>query len=198
MMETKLLVSPAAIVSAPETKQTLSATTLSDDGRFEGYASLFNVPDLGNDVVMPKAFSATLRKRGASGIKMLWQHNAAEPIGIWVQIEEDHIGLKVSGRLNLEIGRAREVYSLMRDGSVDGLSIGFRTEKAVRDRKTGLRRLEKLDLWEISVVTFPMLPQARVSAVKRGHFKTDGIANRGQMAATRVKRALSDATHILR
>ena len=128
---------------------------------------------------------------------MLWQHNAAEPIGVWLSIEEDLRGLKVRGRLNLDIAKAREVYSLMREGSVDGLSIGFRAQKAVRDRKNGLRRLEKLDLWEISVVTFPMLPQARVNAVKRGNYSTGGIVNPSSIAASGVKRALREAANIL-
>ena len=66
------------------------------------------------------------------------------------------------GRLNLAVARAREIHALMRDGAVDGLSIGFRVERASPDRASGLRRLEKLDLWEISLVTFPMLPGARV------------------------------------
>ena len=100
-------------------------------------------------------------------MKMLWQHEASEPIGSWVSIEEDARGLKVRGKLNLAVARAREILALMRDGAVDGLSIGFRTRKAVTDRKTGLRTLQSVDLWEISVVTFPMHPGARVTAVKR-------------------------------
>ena len=66
-----------------------------------------------------------------------------------------------------EVTRAREVLSLMRAGALDGLSIGFRTVQGRTDPATGVRRLDKIDLWEISVVTFPMLPEARVSAVKR-------------------------------
>ena len=106
---------------------------------------------------------------------MLWQHEAGQPIGAWDDIGEDARGLRVKGRLNLDVAKAREVLSLMREGSVDGLSIGFRTERFVIDRKTGIRSLQKIDLWEISVVTFPMLPQARVSAVKRGALKPDGF-----------------------
>ena len=138
-----------------------------DSGVFEGYASLFGVVDLGRDLVLPGAFRETLARRGASSVKMLWQHEAGEPIGSWLSIEEDSRGLKVCGRLNLAVARAREVLALMRDGVVDGLSIGFRTDKAFTDKLTGIRRLQKIDLWEISVVTFPMLPQARVSSVKR-------------------------------
>jgi uncharacterized protein len=136
------------------------------DGVFEGYASLFGEADLGKDVVMPGAFSDTLRKRRATGVRLLWQHDPAQPIGRWLLIAEDRRGLRVRGKLNLAVERAREIHALMRDGAVDGLSIGFRVERARAERPTGLRRLEKLDLWEISVVTFPMLPDARVETVK--------------------------------
>jgi hypothetical protein len=87
-------------------------------------------------------------------------------IGTWVKIYEDARGLFVRGKLAIEVAKAREVLSLMRAGAIDGLSIGFRTVKGVRDRRSGVRRLEKIDLWEISVVTFPMLPEARISNVK--------------------------------
>ena len=144
-------------------------------GTFEGYASLFGVADMGRDVVLPGAFADTLVKRGASGVKMLWQHEAGQPIGRWEALVEDARGLKVKGRLNLDVAKAREVLSLMREGAVDGLSIGFRTERATTDKKTGIRSLAKIDLWEISVVTFPMLPQARVSVVKRAGAIPDGL-----------------------
>jgi HK97 family phage prohead protease len=138
------------------------------DGVFEGYASLFGVADLGKDVVMPGAFAESLARRGARGVRMLWQHDPGEPIGRWLSLAEDPRGLRVRGRLNLAVERAREIHALMREGAVDGLSIGFRVERARPERPTGLRRLEKLDLWEISLVTFPMLPGARVNSVKRG------------------------------
>ena len=137
------------------------------EGVFEGYASLFGEADLGKDVVMPGAFRDSLKKRGAAQVRLLWQHDPAQPIGRWLSIAEDLRGLRVRGRLNLAVERARDIHALMRDGAVDGLSIGFRVERARAERPTGLRRLERLDLWEISVVTFPMLPGARVETVKR-------------------------------
>ncbi|MFC1456267.1 HK97 family phage prohead protease [Microvirga arabica] len=137
------------------------------EGVFEGYASLFGEADLGKDVVMPGAFRDSLKKRGAAQVRLLWQHDPAQPIGRWLSIAEDLRGLRVRGRLNLAVGRARDIHALMRDGAVDGLSIGFRVERARAERPTGLRRLERLDLWEISVVTFPMLPGARVETVKQ-------------------------------
>ncbi len=136
------------------------------DGAFEGYASLFRIADLGKDVVEPGAFRDSLARRGASGIRMLWQHDPTQPIGRWLELREDSRGLYVRGRLSLAVARARELHALMRDGAVDGLSIGFRSQRARSEPRSGLRRLEKVDLWEISLVTFPMLPQARVSAVK--------------------------------
>ena len=145
--------------------------TVDADGVFEGYASLFGVADLGKDVVMPGAFADSLRKRSASDVRLLWQHDPAQPIGRWLLVEEDRRGLRVRGKLNLAVERARDIHALMREGAVDGLSIGFRVERARAERPTGLRRLEKLDLWEISVVTFPMLPDARVETVKHARPK---------------------------
>jgi HK97 family phage prohead protease len=138
------------------------------DGTFSGYASLFGKADLGRDVVMPGAFGASLAKRGAAGVKMLFQHDPNQPIGVWTEIREDGQGLFVKGRLTADVARSREVLALMRAGALDGLSIGYRTVRGRTDAKTGVRRLMEVDLWEISVVTFPMLPEARVSSVKSG------------------------------
>jgi HK97 family phage prohead protease len=135
-------------------------------GVFEGYASVFNRQDLGRDVVLPGAFRESLRTRGASGVRMLFQHDPNEPIGVWEKIHEDARGLFVRGRIMTEVIKGREVLALMRAGALDGLSIGFRAEQGVRSKQTGVRRLRKIDLWEISIVTFPMLPDARVSSVK--------------------------------
>ncbi len=143
---------------------------VAEDGTFEGYASLFNTEDLGHDEIAPGAFLESLRAKGAAGIKMLFQHNASEPIGVWEEIREDANGLYVRGRLTTAVVKAREVLSLMRAGALDGLSIGFKAQKSRRDAKSGVRRIEKADLWEISVVTFPMMPQARVASVKARPF----------------------------
>jgi uncharacterized protein len=137
------------------------------DGTFEGYASLFNSEDLGHDVILPGAFTDSLKKRSAAGIKLLYQHDPAEPIGVWDSIREDAKGLYARGRLLLSVSRAREVHALLEAGALDGLSIGFKAITARRENKSGIRRISKVDLWEISVVTFPMMPEARVSALKR-------------------------------
>jgi HK97 family phage prohead protease len=144
----------------------LDLKRVEQDGTFTGYASLFHAEDLGHDIVLPGAFRDSLAKRGAAGIKLLYQHNPAEPIGVWESLTEDSRGLLAKGRLMLAVARAREVLALMRGGALDGLSIGFRTVAGARDAKTGIRRLARIDLWEISIVTFPLLPQARVAHVK--------------------------------
>ncbi len=158
-----------AMVTAPEVARevkfcALDYKSFALDGVFEGYASLFNREDLSRDVVLPGAFRETLAGRRLQAIKMLFQHDAHQPIGVWLKLHEDAKGLYVRGKLMREVAKAREVLALMRAGAIDGLSIGFRTVKGARDRY-GVRRLEKIDLWEISIVTFPMQPQARVSAV---------------------------------
>ena len=144
----------------------LETKAVLEDGTFEGYASLFDREDMGRDVVVRGAFNDSLRAKGAGGIKMLFQHDPAEPIGIWEEIREDANGLYVRGRLMTAVAKAREVLALMRAGALDGLSIGFKAQRTQRDGRSGVRRILKIDLWEISVVTFPMLPQARVAAVK--------------------------------
>ena len=150
-----------------ETKRVaLPVENIDRDGTFSGYASLFGKVDLGKDRVQRGAFARSLKERGVSGIRMLFQHDPAEPIGIWETIREDERGLFVKGRIVDQSSRGREVLELMRAGAVDGLSIGFRTHKSRMDKATGTRTILQADLWEISVVTFPMLPQARVSQVK--------------------------------
>jgi HK97 family phage prohead protease len=144
----------------------LSLDTVSADGAFSGYASLFGAVDLARDAVEPGAFSASLSRRGAAGIRMLFQHDPAEPIGHWSVIREDNKGLYVEGQLARNVTRATELRELMREKAIDGLSIGFKTIRSRTDAKTGVRRIIEADLWEISIVTFPMLPQARITSVK--------------------------------
>ena len=139
---------------------------LSGDGgpRIEGYASLFGVVDLARDMVEPGAFARSLAKRGAAGIRMLFQHDPAEPVGAWTSIREDANGLYVEGRLTPGVQRSRELAILIGAGALDGLSIGFRTARAATEPRSRVRRILEADLWEISIVTFPMLPGARIRA----------------------------------
>lgn len=152
--------------STPLRRAGLVRPRLTADGSFDGYASLFGREDKGRDIIMPGAFRASLARRGASRIRMLFQHDPAQPIGTWEIVREDARGLYVRGRLVEDVQRAREILALLRRGALDGLSIGFNTRKAIRDVRNGQRRIYEIDLWEISIVTFPMLPNARISAVR--------------------------------
>jgi len=156
---------------APLTDPTLAdvfapKTRIAADGTVEGYASLFGQIDAARDMVLKGAFRDSLAVRGPRRVPMLFQHDPAEPIGIWLELREDSHGLYARGRLIPEVARARELLSLLRAGAIDGLSIGFRAARARIDPKTRVRSLVAVDLWEISIVTFPLLAGARVTAVK--------------------------------
>lgn len=144
--------------------QPLSAC--SGTGVFVGYASLFGLRDAAGDMVMRGAFAASLKMRGPPNIRMLFQHDPAEPVGTWLEMRENERGLYVRGRLDQNVQRGRELISLLECGGLDGLSIGFRTVNAARQKFTNTRQLLNLDLWEVSLVTFPMLEGARVSDMK--------------------------------
>jgi hypothetical protein len=134
---------------------------------FEGYASLFAIADGAGDVVAPGAFTQSLKRRPPAKVRMLYQHLAGAPLGVWETIVEDARGLYVRGRLNPEVQQAQEVASLIAQGALNGLSIGFRAIRAKRDRITGRRQLNEIDLWEISIVTFPLLQGSEVTAIGR-------------------------------
>ena len=139
-----------------------------DTGTFEGYGSIFNITDRGGDIVVPGAFTETLAAQKAAGRlpAMLWQHRQAEPIGVYTSMEEDAVGLKVKGQLALMTARGADAYELMKMGALSGMSIGYRSRDDSYDRVTGVRSLKKVDLVELSLVTFPMNDASRVSAVK--------------------------------
>ncbi|MCX7645480.1 MAG: HK97 family phage prohead protease [Rhodobacteraceae bacterium] len=137
----------------------VSGVTVGDDATVEGYASLFGTVDQGGDAVLPGAFAASLKS--GRRIKMLWQHDPLQPIGVWDDVREDDRGLWVRGRILTDVARGREAAALVAAGAIDGLSIGYRTRRAERDGK-GRRLLAEVELWEVSIVTFPMLSQARV------------------------------------
>ncbi len=139
-----------------------------DTGSFEGYGSVFSITDRGGDIVAPGAFADTLAAAKAAGRMpaMLWQHRQAEPIGVYTSMEEDSIGLKVSGKLALKTARGAEAYELMKMGAITGLSIGYKVRDDSWDRVTGVRTIKKADLFELSLVTIPMNDASRVSAVK--------------------------------
>ncbi|WP_375690237.1 HK97 family phage prohead protease [Pseudooceanicola sp. LIPI14-2-Ac024] len=141
------------------------ALTVRDGHVIEGYASLFGEADQGGDMVQRGAYAASLAKLGREGrcVKMLWQHDPAQPIGVWDEVREDGRGLFVKGRVLESVAKGREAIALLSAGAIDGLSIGYRTLRAVKD-DGGQRLLTELELWEVSLVTFPMLPSARVAA----------------------------------
>lgn len=134
-----------------------------EDGSFEGYASVFDVVDNGLDVVAKGAFVDSLAERKP---KLLWQHDVDKPIGVWDEIREDEKGLFVKGRLLKDVAQGREAMALLRAGALDSMSIGYRVEESVEEGGGRIRRLTKVKLYEISLVTFPMLEVANVTAVK--------------------------------
>jgi len=139
--------------------------TVKDGAHIEGYASFFGKADQGNDVVQAGAYAKSLNtvEPGTRRIKMLWQHDPAQPIGVWDVVKEDAKGLYVKGRILEQVAKGKEAMALIEAGAIDGLSIGYRTVKAQKNDK-GQRLLSELELWEVSLVTFPMLPEARVGA----------------------------------
>jgi HK97 family phage prohead protease len=144
----------------------LEVKALDDAGTFEGYASVFGNIDNGGDKVMPGAFVEGLgsaRQKGRT-VKMLWQHDPDQPIGVWDDLAEDAKGLWGKGRLVMEVPKAREVHALMKAGAIGGLSIGYRTKESAPEGN--VRLLKKLDLFEISVVTMPMNERAKVTSIK--------------------------------
>ena len=140
--------------------------SVKDDGTFTGYASKFGVIDSYRDIVAPGAFQTSLTLRPGPRVKMLWQHDAAQPIGVWDEMGEDDKGLVASGRLALDTVKGKEAYCLMKMGAIDGLSIGFMTKQDEFDRQSGIRTLKAVDLMEVSLVTFPANPEATVTGVK--------------------------------
>lgn len=156
--------------------------SLTDEGTFEGYGSIFGNVDSYNEIVEPGAFAESLvaNQRGSKSIKLLWQHNPGEPIGVWEDLAEDKKGLWGRARLLIgDVARAKEAHALMKAGALDGLSIGYRTiEAKPKDGRPGVLSLTKLDLKEISVVTFAANDRARVEDVK-------SMVARGEMPTLR-------------
>ncbi|EYD73801.1 HK97 family phage prohead protease [Limimaricola hongkongensis] len=163
---------------------------IGEGAEISGYASVFGKPDQGGDVVEPGAYAASLKRlEGCGGrVRMLWQHDPSRPIGVWDEVREDATGLWVRGRMLTEVAQGREAAALVAAGAIDGLSIGYRTRRA---RKDGAhRRLTELELWEVSLVTFPMLREARVGAKHDGALAAKIRAAR---AALRGKEGERDA-----
>ncbi len=148
-----------------------------DGVHISGYASLFGHKDKGGDVVAKGAYKHSLRhlEKHNRSVKMLWQHDPSKPIGVWDEVYEDEKGLFVKGRILSELKQGREAITLIEAGAIDGRSIGYRTLKAHKD-KQAQRILTDLELWEVSLVTFPMLPEARLETRRQeAEAKSDNI-----------------------
>lgn len=139
-----------------------------DDGSVEGYGSVFGVKDSYDDVIAAGAFIKSLADHKSAGTMpaMLWQHDPSEPIGIWTDMTEDAKGLKISGRLALGTSRGKEAHALLKMGALNGLSIGFVSKQWAYDKDTDIRTLTEIDLWEVSLVTFPANGKSRITNVK--------------------------------
>ena len=139
-----------------------------DDGSFEGYASVFGNKDLGNDVIKKGAFADSIKYKKPKQIKLLYQHKTDEPIGVIDTLEEDSRGLKIKGRLAMGTQKGKEVFELMKMGALDSMSIGYRLspDDYKYNDKQKKRTITNLDLMEISMVTFPMNPKAKITKVK--------------------------------
>lgn len=145
---------------------------MGNSGEFSGYASVFGNEDQGRDIIVEGAFDQSLEqfKSGTRKPKMLWQHDPSQPIGVWEMMSSDSKGLWMKGRILTEISRGAEAYVLMKEKAVDGLSIGYKPLDYSYDKNAkgdAIRKLNKVDLWETSVVTFPMNTEATVTDVKQ-------------------------------
>lgn len=146
----------------------LDLKATNDDGSVEGYGSVFGVRDSYDDVIAAGAFQASLaaHKKAGTMPAMLWQHDSDKPIGVWTEMVEDSKGLLIKGQLALETTLGKEAHALLKMGALNGLSIGFVSKQWAYDRDTDIRTLTEIDLWEVSLVTFPANGAARVTNVK--------------------------------
>lgn len=136
--------------------------TLAESGYFTGYASVFDYVDKQQDVILSGAFKSAKPEK----VKLLWQHDFLQPIGIIKHLSEDDYGLFVEGKFILDIQRAREAYALLKNGAISGLSIGYNVKDSAYDAETAIRLIRSVELHEISIVTFPANDLAEVTAVK--------------------------------
>lgn len=137
-----------------------------DYGIFKGYASVFDFEDSDCDIVMKGAFNETLMNR--PNVKMLWQHRMDVPIGKYPVLKEDNVGLYVEGEINLMTEKGKEAYALAKQGALDAMSIGFITKECEYDQQgqKQIRKIKAVDLYEISLVTFPANEKATMTSVK--------------------------------
>ncbi len=167
----------------------LKIKSVSESGEFSGYGSVFGVKDSYSDIVVPGAFKASLERwqEKSQMPALLWQHNMAEPIGVYTKMEEDEQGLYVEGRLLIDDDPlAKRAHAHMKAGSLSGLSIGYSLEDYEYDKDKGGWMLKEIDLWEVSLVTFPANDEARISEVKNALSKGE------QISPKQIERVLRD------
>lgn len=133
-----------------------------DSGVFAGYAAVWERPDSFGDVLRKGAFAKSLKKIQPA---MLWQHDQRTPIGRWTSLAEDERGLRVEGKLVTGVVKGAEALELLKAKALNGMSIGFVTARAERGPNGG-RIVTEVQLFEISLVTFPSADMARVDSVK--------------------------------
>lgn len=135
-------------------------------GEFTGIASMYGVEDLGGDVIEPGAFKKTISERPE--VPILWQHNSGELMGKG-RVSEEGNKIIVRGQLDMDDPEVKTRFGKLRKGLVSGLSIGFQAIKVTweEQKEKVIRHINELKLWEVSIVTFPMLPEAQVTAVKQ-------------------------------
>lgn len=134
------------------------------EGTFEGYASVFGNVDSYRDVIEHGAFTKTLKEFGHR-VKVLWQHDPWTPIGRPVEMQEDDKGLYVKSKIS-DTNAGRDALTLLRDGVINELSIGYTSIKETWEKETGLRRIQELKLWEFSPVTWAANDLAVITGVK--------------------------------
>lgn len=129
---------------------------------FDGLASVYDVIDLHGDVIVRGAFEDTLRRRGDERV-LLYQHDIHRPIGT-ASFRDSEQALLTTGHANREVQDAREAMALVRQKAIKGLSIGFNITG--EEWEGGIRHITGVDLWEVSVVTFPANPLANITEAK--------------------------------
>lgn len=146
----------------------LQIKAVGDDGKIEGYGSVFGVLDSYADVVAKGAFDKSLAAHKADGTlpAMLWQHDSSEPIGVWTEMSEDERGLRVLGQIAIDTSKGKDAYALLKMNALNGLSIGFVTKAYDYDVDTDVRTVTEIDLWEVSLVTFPANGKSRIDSIK--------------------------------
>jgi len=142
--------------------------SIEENGIFSGYGSVFGNEDLGGDIVAKGAFTESIKNHANNKTMpaMLWQHNPDDVIGKYTKMAEDEHGLYVEGQLCMDTVKGREAYALLKMGAMSGLSIGYVPKKWEWDDENYTRTLKEVDLWETSIVTFPMNDKARIEDVK--------------------------------